>query len=436
MKSKRLFWILTVLVFGSLATAGIIFFKTDPALLWTAEGITILALVLFIVLYRRLVRPYRILLDGIGLLHEQDFSSRLRPVANREANQLIEVFNRMITELKNERLQVREKNRFLDLLIQASPQGVIILDFDDKISEINPAGQRLLQIKDTEQIKGLRIAESGIRMATELGTMQPGEDRIIRIPGQAIFRCIRSSFIDNGFDHPFILVEELTRELMRIEKESYERIIRMMSHEVNNSVGAIGATLNVLSDILEQDDRQEALPAVKASAERCTNLARFTCKLADLVRIPKPVLTHIPLNELLRSAAALTRSECAEREIELILEPCSPEVDIYVDGIQMEQVLVNIVKNAYEAIDRNGRIRITGEADPPSIQIENNGPDIPDEIRGKLFTPFFTTKPSGQGIGLMFVREVLNNHRLPFSLTSQNGSTQFRILFCPDKKDL
>lgn len=436
MKSKRLFWILTVLVFGSLATAGIIFFKTDPALLWTAEGITILALVLFIVLYRRLVRPYRILLDGIGLLHEQDFSSRLRPVANREANQLIEVFNRMITELKNERLQVREKNRFLDLLIQASPQGVIILDFDDKISEINPAGQRLLQIKNTEQIKGLRIAESGIRLATELDAMQPGEDRIIRIPGQAIFRCIRSSFIDNGFDHPFILVEELTRELMRIEKESYERIIRMMSHEVNNSVGAIGATLNVLSDILEQDDRQEALPAVKASAERCTNLARFTCKLADLVRIPKPVLTHIPLNELLRSAAALTRSECAEREIELILEPCSPEVDIYVDGIQMEQVLVNIVKNAYEAIDRNGRIRITGEADPPSILIENNGPDIPDEVREKLFSPFFTTKPSGQGIGLMFVREVLNNHRLPFSLTSQDGVTQFRILFCPDEKDL
>ena len=103
-------------------------------MLWTAEGITILALVLFIVLYRRLVRPYRILLDGIGLLHEQDFSSRLRPVANREANQLIEVFNRMITELKNERLQVREKNRFLDLLIQASPQGVIILDFDDNIN--------------------------------------------------------------------------------------------------------------------------------------------------------------------------------------------------------------------------------------------------------------------------------------------------------------
>lgn len=434
MKSKRLFWILTVLVFGSLATAGIIFFKTDPALLWTAEGITILALVLFIVLYRRLVRPYRILLDGIGLLHEQDFSSRLRPVANREANQLIEVFNRMITELKNERLQVREKNRFLDLLIQASPQGVIILDFDNKISEINPAGQRLLQIKDTEQIKGLRIAESGIRMATELGTMQPGEDRIIRIPGQAIFRCIRSSFIDNGFDHPFILVEELTRELMRIEKESYERIIRMMSHEVNNSVGAIGATLNVLSDILEQDDRQEALPTVKASAERCENLARFTYKLADLVRIPQPVLTYLPLNELLRSAEALTRSACIEREIELILKPCFPEVDIYVDGIQMEQVLVNIVKNAYEAIDRNGRIRIVGEANPPSILIENNGPDIPDEVRENLFTPFFTTKPSGQGIGLMFVREVLNNHRLPFSLTSQNGLTQFRISFRLDDK--
>lgn len=109
-------------------------------------------------------------------------------------------------------------------------------------------------------------------------------------------------------------------------------------------------------------------------------------------------------------------------------------MDICVDGIQMEQVLVNIVKNAYEAIDRNDRIRIVGEANPPSILIENNGPDIPDEVRENLSTPFFTTKPSGQGIGLMFVREVLNNHRLPFSLTSQNGLTQFRISFRLDDK--
>ena len=284
MKSKRLFWLLAALVFGSLITTGILFSDTHPALFWTMEGIAALSLILFVSLYRRLIKPYHILLNGMELLNEQDFSNRLRLVGNDEANRLIEIFNRMMTELKNERLQVRETNRFLDLLIRASPQGVVILDFDERISEINPAGLRLLKINDIETVKGKKIGESDFKLAADLAGLESGDDLIVRIPGQAIYRCVRSSFADRGFDHPFILIEELTRELMRIEKASYERIIRMMSHEVNNSIGAIGATLNVVSDILRQtqdSDWQDVLPAVSASFERCGNLARFTSKLAD-----------------------------------------------------------------------------------------------------------------------------------------------------------
>ncbi len=154
MKSKRLFWLLAALVFGSLITTGILFSDTHPALFWTMEGIAALSLILFVSLYRRLIKPYHILLNGMELLNEQDFSNRLRLVGNDEANRLIEIFHRMMTELKNERLQVRETNRFLDLLIRASPQGVVILDFDERISEINPAGLRLLKINDIETVKG------------------------------------------------------------------------------------------------------------------------------------------------------------------------------------------------------------------------------------------------------------------------------------------
>ena len=221
MKSKRLFWLLAALVFGSLITTGILFSDTHPALFWTMEGIAALSLILFVSLYRRLIKPYHILLNGMELLNEQDFSNRLRLVGNDEAN-------------------------------RASPQGVVILDFDERISEINPAGLRLLKINDIETVKGKKIGESDFKLAADLAGLESGDDLIVRIPGQAIYRCVRSSFADRGFDHPFILIEELTRELMRIEKASYERIIRMMSHEVNNSIGAIGATLNVVSDILRQ----------------------------------------------------------------------------------------------------------------------------------------------------------------------------------------
>ena len=129
----------------------------------------------------------------------------------------------------------------------------------------------------------------------------------------------------------------------------------------------------------------------------------------------------------MRSVDALTRIECRKRNISLSLSLADPDTIIRADGIQLEQVLVNIVKNAYEAIGHDGRIRIVTTADPPSVTVEDNGPGIPEEIRKQLFTPFFTTKPSGQGIGLMFVREVLNNHRMAFSLTSQNGCTRFEI---------
>ena len=133
MKSKILFWILAVLVFGSLLTVGFVFFRTDLYKFLLIEGIAILAIIFFITLYYRLIKPYQIISDGMELLKEQDFSTRLRPVSDSEANKLIEIFNKMMDQLKDERLQVREKNHFLDLLIQASPQGVIILDFDDKI---------------------------------------------------------------------------------------------------------------------------------------------------------------------------------------------------------------------------------------------------------------------------------------------------------------
>lgn len=348
MKLKGYFWILAVSGTGAAAALGVLALPEKPLLFWSAEAGALIILLLFIGLYRKLVRPYQLLFSGIDLLRQQDFASRLRPIRNREANQLIEVFNRMITQLKQERSEVREKNHFLDLLIQASPQGVIILDFD-------------------------------------------------------------------------------------------ERIIRMIAHEVNNSVGAIGSTLCAVSDALRQEERpewEEFRPAVAASYDRCNHMSQFINKLADMVRIPEPMLSDVRLNELLRSVEAIARIECQNCNIRLTLEAAPPETVIRVDGIQFEQVLLNIIKNSYEAIGNGGEIRIRISSEPVEIIVEDNGPGIPEETGRKLFSPFFTTKPGGQGIGLMFVREVLNNHGLTFRLASEQGWTSFVISFAePDHRD-
>lgn len=434
MKLKWLYIALVVFIFGGLIGLGFLFKTYETKLIWIIEGIALSGILLSVVIYRQLIKPYEMLLSGMELLKDQDFSTTLRLVKNREANQVIGIFNRMINQLRSERLQIREKNRFLDLLINASPQGILVMDYDFRITDINPAGLRLLHIRRLSDVQGKTFSELNHPLAPALSSLEPEEDRVIRGESLSIYRCVRSSFSDQGFNHPFILIEELTRELLEVEKASYERIIRMMSHEVNNSVGAIGSTLNVVSDICSLSDAeewQEVLPAVDASLNRCDHLAQFISKLAEVVRIPPPSFSYLSLNELAKSVDSLTRIECNRRDIRLTL--ClSPEENIVrADGIQLEQVLVNLIKNAYEAIGEHGEIRITTSSTPATILIEDDGPGVPTEVKDKLFTPFFTTKPAGQGIGLMFVRDVLINHECRFGLSNEEGWTRFRISFPP-----
>ncbi len=432
MKSKLIFWTIAAFITGISSGIGFLFFREEPIPFWVIQCIAILSLLLAAFIYHKLVKPYHILLSGMQLLKDQDFSTHLRPVRNKDANELIGIFNRMISQLRSERLAVREKNQFLDLLIHASPQGIVILNFDKQIADVNPTGLKLLNISNLSDIKGKTLLESSFELAPALAELKQGDDVMIRTSTHTIYHCIRSAFIDQGFKHPFILIEEITQELLKVEKDSYERIIRMMSHEVNNSVGAIGSTLNVVADIFKQDENGQweyVLPAVEASFERCRHLASFISNLAHAIRVPEPTLSAISLNEQARSVYALTDIECRQRNIRLVLTLTENDRTIEVDGVQIEQVLVNIIKNAYEAIGQNGEIRITTQTSPVSILIEDNGPGISEDTQKKLFTPFFTTKSSGQGIGLMFVREVLTNHHCQFSLSSDNGWTRFTILF-------
>jgi len=318
-------------------------------------------------------------------------------------------------------------------LIQASPLGLIIMDFDDRISQINPAGLRLLNLDSEATVLGKRLDESVIEIGKSLAALKADEDIVLRISGITIYRCIRSSFIDRGFPRPFILIEELTQEALKIEKKSYENIIRMMAHEVNNSVAAVGSTLTIISDTLklhENNELSDVLPAVEASYDRCIHLSRFITNFANVVKIPPPVLQKTDLNQLTYSVEALCSPECNRRNIRLTLLLSKTPVILKIDGIQIEQALINLVKNAYESIQADGEVRIITQSPIPQLIVEDTGAGISEEIKEKLFTPFFTTKPQGQGIGLMFVREVLLNHGCKFTFnTSVEGITRFYISF-------
>lgn len=212
MKSKWIFWTIAALIACISSGIGLLFFRDEPIPFWVVQCIAILSLLLAAFIYHMLVKPYHILLSGMQLLKDQDFSTHLRAVRNKDANELIRIFNRMISQLRSERLAVREKNQFLDLLIHASPQGIVILNFDKQIVEVNPSGLNVLNISDISEIKGKTFKESTFELAPALAQLKLGSDMMVRNSVNKVYRCSHSAFIDQGFNHPFILIEEITHD--------------------------------------------------------------------------------------------------------------------------------------------------------------------------------------------------------------------------------
>ena len=374
------------------------------------------------------MKPLNSIGSGMELLREQDFSSRLSPVGQYEADRIVNVFNRMMEQLKNERLRLREQNNFLDLLIKASPMGVILTTLDEDLSELNPMAQKMLGVRQ-EDVLGKKMNEIDSPLAAELANVPKGETATVRLNDSNIYRCTHSSFIDRGFQHPFFLIESLTDEVMKAEKKAYEKVIRMIAHEVNNTTAGITSTLDTVEQALSAEEGMDDIcDVMRVCIERCFSMSRFITRFADVVKIPEPTLTPVDLNDLAFTCKRFMEGMCTDRNIKLRLEIDETLKEVKMDASLFEQVLVNIIKNAAESIEKDGEI-IVRTLSPATIEVVDNGKGISKEVEAKLFSPFFSTKPNGQGIGLIFIREVLMRHGCTFSLrTYADGLTRFRIL--------
>ena len=436
MRIKGFFYIFVILLLilgiGLLCLSG----QLRPAFFYVGEGLILFILVYLVFFYRKIVKPLNTIGSGMELLREQDFSSRLSRVGQYEADRIVNIFNRMMEQLKNERLRLREQNHFLDLMIKASPMGVIITSLDDELSELNPMALKMLGVR-FEDVQGKKMKDVDSPLAGELASLPRGETVTVRLNDSNIYRCTHSSFIDRGFQHPFFLIESLTDEVMKAEKKAYEKVIRMIAHEVNNTTAGITSTLDTVEQALStEDDMEDICDVMRVCTERCFSMSRFITRFADVVKIPEPTLVPVQLNELVSMCKRFMEGMCNDRNIRLRLE-CDPEVGmVRMDASLFEQVLVNIIKNAAESIEgageaagKQGEITVRTTA-PASVEVVDNGPGISKETEAKLFSPFFSTKPNGQGFGLVFIREVLSRHGCTFSLRTYNdGLTRFRLLF-------
>lgn len=434
MSLKAKFWIWTATIYFLTGLMAWQLLDVNKGYFIAAEVGLLLSLVVFLWFQKVLLNPVTAISEGLKMLEEQDFNSRLVPVGQREADQLIHVYNRMLDCLREERLHQEETHFFLHKLIDASPQGIIILDFDGNIKKSNPAMASILGMSE-EELTGLSLNSLPTAWSNTLAALQRNQRLIIRMDGGRSYRIESATFSDKGFNRPFILVEEQTHEIMVLERQAYEKVIRMMSHEVNNSAGAVNSLLSSLAPFktyLPHHEQEDYDSALRVSISRNENLSRFMSNLASVVKLPPPHRETMDIHQTIGSVVRLMGQQLKTSNSEVnLLIPQEP-LFIEADRVQMEQVLVNIIKNAIEAISQDGIIEISTVQEPASLSIKNNGEPIPESIRLRLFTPFFSTKKHGQGVGLTLIREVLSNHGYPYRLeTLDDGFTRFGIEFNP-----
>lgn len=390
-------------------------------------GMALVGVLLLILFYRNVIRPLRTIANGVDLLRAQDFSSQLAHVGQREADRIVDMFNGMMASLKQERLKLREQNHFLDLLIDVSPMGIILLGTDGRITDANRAAAKFLDFDTAKELHGLFPKDIHSALSNVLQSLKDREMRVVRLNDSMVYRLSRLSFMESGMSHPFYLIEKLTDEVMKAERKSYEKVIRMMAHEVNNSLAGIISVMETAKEEVNEPDLSEAISACE---DRCRDMGAFITKFASAVKIPEPTKRNINLTELIRSRTPLFESICSATGSQLIMHLPEKETPVFIDPVLIEQVLTNIVKNAAESAGAGGKVEICLEGPGAMLSISDNGPGISTEAAEMLFTPFFTTKKTGHGLGLLLVSEVLNSHGCRFSLqTDTDGLTRFRIKF-------
>ncbi len=419
-----------------LAVAAVVVFYDNRVWLLAVEACFVLSILLGIRLVRAFFVPLEMIRTGAELINEGDFTSKFVKVGQPEIDQLVAVYNRMIDQLREERTLVQEQHYFMDKILKTSPSGVVIFDFDGLISLVNPPAEEILA-REHDHLKGKKLEELKTPFTDELASLKEGTAKILRLRGNRRLRCQVSHFQNHGFPRVFIMMEELTEELRLSEKAAYEQLVRMMSHEVNNSIGAITSLLHscfVYGDQLVEDDQADYRRALETAIAGAETLNSFMKRFAEVVRLPEPEKRSCNIQQLLEDIQTLLAPEIRRRRIAWNWDIKTPLVSLQVDKNQMEQALLNIFRNSIEAIGTDGSITIRTERNGQrqSVSIEDTGTGMSDADHAKLFVPFFTTKASGQGVGLTLVQEILVRHGIEFSLESQPGGPTLFTMTFPD----
>ncbi|RDS79254.1 histidine kinase [Dyella monticola] len=374
------------------------------SLRWACVGAAIIATLLLVRWqYRRVVFPLYTLSGLLEALRHGDYS--LRGVQGGVLGDAIYDINALAERLQHERLQFEESSYLLGKTLAALDSAVFVFDEQHRLRLLNPAAQRLLDAK-RHRLFGRSAAELGLASLLE----GPSARLLTHaFPGRSgRFDVRRTGLRSDGRGGQLLVVNDVGRVLREEERLAWQRLLRVLGHEVNNSLAPIQSMAGTLATLasrepLPDDWREDFCGGLELIGHRAEALTRFLARYSTLARLPPPQPRAVDLSVWLVRLAKL------EHRLPVIVEAGEP-LTVDADPDQLEQALINLLRNAVDASLPDGgvRLRWRRQAERILIEVEDDGPGPPPT--DNLFVPFFTTKPGGSGIGLTLARQIAEAH--------------------------
>jgi PAS domain S-box-containing protein len=384
---------------------------------------------------RQVVRPLHTMANLLAALREGDFAVRAHGARRGEAlGDVLAEINVLSRTLQDQRLSALEATALLRTVMQEINIAIFAFDADRRVRLANPAAEKLLG-RPIERLMGRDAAELGLADCLD---GEPTRMLTLTFPGGRGGRwgMRRSEFREGGRPHQLVVIADLSRTLREEELQAWQRIVRVLGHELNNSLAPIKSIAGSLGTLMRsprrtddwEDDVRRGLEIIGTRAE---SLARFMQAYAQLARLPPPMLTPCALRPLVERVVALE----TRLPVQIV---ASPDVTLSCDAAQLEQLIINLVKNAVDAVieqraaghrDAGVRVGWLKRADRVEVRVEDDGPGIGQTAN--LFVPFFTTKPEGSGIGLVLCRQIAENHGGTLTLANRDPGGCLATLSLP-----
>jgi two-component system nitrogen regulation sensor histidine kinase NtrY len=357
-------------------------------------------------LRERVIRPLQTISNMLAALREEDFSIRARGARTDDALGLaLYEVNTLGQTLREQRLGALEATALLARVMEEIDVAVFAFDADRKLRLVNQAGARLLAERP-ERVVGMSAEALGLAECLDGEAPRVLDATFPGVAGRWQLR--RGTFRQGGRPHQLLVLADLSRALREEEREATRRLVRVLGHEINNSLAPIKSVAESLRDIVARKgssngaaDLSHGLDLIAGRAE---SLSRFMASYARLARLPEPRLVPLDIGTWVRRVAAL------ERRLPVLVEP-GPDLEIQADGDQLDQLLINLVDNAVDAaLETGGPVTVGWEKTRRFVEVwvRDEGPGLSDTAN--LFVPFFTTKPEGSGIGLALSRQIAEAH--------------------------